>query len=290
MPDSRDPRRPAGRPDWLKVRLPSGETYFGLKRMMRGSELHTVCESALCPNIGDCWGSGTATFLILGNTCTRRCGYCAVAKGHPKGLDLDEPSRVAAAVSQMGIAHAVVTSVTRDDLPDGGAEAFNRTIRAIRQACPRTTIEVLVPDFRGRRESVQCVVDARPDVFNHNIETVPRLFRGIRPGADYAVSLDVLRIAMDLDSGMITKSGIMVGLGETEGELVAVFEDLHRAGCRCLTVGQYLQPSRKLHPVMRYYSPEEFRELKRVAEKIGFTNVLSGPLVRSSYHASVPPT
>ena len=286
MPDSDDPRRAAGRPEWLKVRLPSGETYFGLKRIVRGSGLHTVCESALCPNIADCWGSGAATFMILGNTCTRRCGYCAVAKGQPAVLDLDEPRRVAAAVRRMGISHAVVTSVTRDDLPDGGAEVFSQTICEIRWACPGTTVEVLVPDFRGRRGSLERVVEARPDVFNHNIETVPRLFRELRPGADYAVSLDVLRLAAELDPAMITKSGIMVGLGENTDELLAVYEDLHRASCSCLTIGQYLQPARKLHPVVRYYSPREFEDLKSAAERMGFTNVLSGPLVRSSYHAS----
>jgi len=278
------------RPEWLKVRLPSGETYFRLRALMKGAHLHTVCESALCPNVAECWGSGTATFLILGSICTRRCLYCAVKSGTPGSLDWDEPGRVAEAVRQMNLRHAVITSVTRDDVEDGGAEIFRLTIFAIREKCPGATIEVLVPDFGGRRESIARVVEARPEVFNHNVETVPRLYPEVRPEAHYERSLEVLRHAAELDPALITKSGIMIGMGEETGEILSVFRDLRSAGCRYLTVGQYLQPSRRHHPVARYYAPAEFEELKREAEAMGFEYVVSGPLVRSSYHATVKET
>lgn len=279
--------RPSPRPDWLKVKLPTGETYFRLKSLIRSSGLHTVCESALCPNISDCWGHGTATFMILGEICTRSCAYCAVASGKPPLLDLEEPARVASAVASMKLRHAVVTSVARDDLSDGGAGIFARTIEAIRQRCPKTTIEVLVPDFRGRRDQIETVMAARPDVFNHNIETVPRLYKAVRPSSKYERSLDVLRVATEIDSRVVTKSGIMVGLGEESDEVRRVFKDLGEAGCRYLTVGQYLRPSVEHHPVEKYYSPEEFAELKAYAESLGFEDVVSGPLVRSSYHADI---
>lgn len=275
------------RPHWLRVKLPASESYFRLRSLMRGSALHTVCESALCPNIGECWGSGTATFMILGSTCTRSCSYCAVTSGRPRGLDLKEPRRVADAVRTMGVRHAVVTSVARDDLPDGGAEIFHQTIRAIRGLCPETSIEVLVPDFRGRAESVTRVLDARPEVFNHNVETVPRLYREVRPSSRYERSLDVLRQAAAIAPEVITKSGLMVGLGETVAEIEVVLRDLRSVGCRYLTIGQYLRPSVDHHPIVRYYAPEEFRDLKAFADGLGFELVLAGPLVRSSYHAHV---
>ncbi|MBI2836827.1 MAG: lipoyl synthase [Acidobacteria bacterium] len=279
--------RPGQRPAWLKIKLPTGESYFKLKALMRGSGLHTVCESALCPNIADCWGMGTATFMILGEVCTRRCSYCAVTSGRPPYLDRDEPVKVAAAVKEMGIRHAVITSVARDDLPDGGAEIFYETIQAVRANCPGTTIEVLVPDFRGRPESVEKVMEARPEVFNHNVETVPRLYREVRPSGRYDRSLDLLRLAGRIDSSVITKSGIMVGLGETADEVIAVLADLRDSGCRYLTIGQYLRPSREHHEVARYYTPEEFAALKDGALGLGFDDVVSGPLVRSSYHARI---
>ncbi len=280
--ESRTPR-----PDWLKIRLPSGEAYFRLKSIMRRSGLHTVCESALCPNISECWSSGTATFMILGNICTRHCMYCAVTSGQPARVDPDEPARVADAVKLMGIRHAVVTSVTRDDLNDGGAEIFYLTAHAIRRTCQQTKIELLVPDFAGRRESVERVVEAHADVFNHNIETVPRLYDKVRPIARYERSLDVLRLAAELNSSSITKSGIMIGMGEEPEEVLSVFKDLRSVGCRYLTIGQYLQPSRQHHSVARFYTPDEFADLKTQAESLGFECVDSGPLVRSSYHARI---
>jgi lipoic acid synthetase len=280
---------PGGRhrrhPEWLKIRLPGGPAYERLRTTLHGLELHTVCEEALCPNIAECWGRGTATFMILGDICTRGCRYCAVSKGHPVGLDLAEPARVAEAVARMGLRHAVITSVNRDDLEDGGAGIFAGSIRAIRERVPACAIEVLIPDFEGREESLRIVLDAHPDVLNHNIETVPRLFPSIRLGGDYMVSLQILRRARAFDSTLPTKSGMMLGLGESREEVVGVMRDLVSVGVRILTLGQYLQPSHKHARVARYLHPDEFAELKTIGEDLGFRHVESGPLVRSSYHA-----
>jgi len=273
------------RPDWIKARWPVGPAYDRLQDLMRSKQLHTVCEEAHCPNIGECWGRGTATFMILGDTCTRSCGFCAVKTGRPGTLDLDEPRRVAMAVAQMGLRHAVVTSVNRDELPDGGAEVFAATIRWIRRTAPGTTIEVLIPDFKGNEEALRTVVDAGPEILNHNTETVPRLYRRVRPQADYAQSLEVLRRAKAMNPAARTKSGVMVGLGETREELIAVFRDLAAQGVDILTVGQYLRPSTQHLPIERYWHPDEFAELKDRALEMGFGHVESGPLVRSSYHA-----
>jgi lipoic acid synthetase len=272
-------------PDWLKIRLPGGPVYERLRGTLHGLELHTVCEEALCPNIAECWGRGTATFMILGDICTRGCRYCAVSKGHPVGLDLDEPARVAEAVARMGLGHAVITSVNRDDLEDGGAEIFAGSIRAIREQVPACAIEVLIPDFEGREASLRTVLEARPDVLNHNIETVPRLFPSIRLGGDYGISLELLGRAHAFDPALPTKSGMMLGLGETREEVLAVMHDLLDRGVQILTLGQYLQPSRKHAPVARYLHPDEFVQLKAIGESLGFRHLESGPLVRSSYHA-----
>ncbi len=253
--------------------------------LMRESELHTVCEEARCPNIGECWGRGTATFMILGDTCTRSCGFCAVKTGRPGTLDTDEPRRVALAIQRMGLRHAVITSVNRDELPDGGARMFAETIRWGRRLSPGTTFEVLIPDFKGDEAALATVMAARPEILNHNTETVPRLYRQVRPQAVYERSLGVLRRAKELDPGALTKSGLMVGLGETAEELLAVFEDLAAAGVDILTVGQYLQPTPAHLPVTRYYAPGEFEELRGAALAMGFRHVEAGPLVRSSYHA-----
>jgi lipoic acid synthetase len=272
-------------PDWLKVRLPGGPSYERLRGTLRGLGLNTVCEEALCPNVGECWGHGTATFMILGDICTRGCRYCAVSKGHPTELDLEEPVRVAEAVSRMGLRHAVITSVDRDDLEDGGASIFVGTIRAIREWTPGCAVEVLVPDFQGREASLRAVLEARPDILNHNIETVPRLFPRIRLGGDYAMSLELLARAREFDPELATKSGMMLGMGETREEAIDVMRDLLTRGVWILTLGQYLQPTRKHSAVDRYLSPDEFAELRSIGMEMGFRHVESGPLVRSSYHA-----
>jgi len=276
-------RRP--RPEWLKVRLPAGESYARIKRLVRLERLHTVCEGARCPNIGECWGAGTATFLILGDTCTRACRFCAVKTGRPPEYDLEEPARVAAAIARLQLKYAVVTSVDRDDLADGGAHIFAETIRLTREACPDTKIEVLIPDFRGNADSLRRVVGARPDVLAHNVETVPRLYPIARSGSRYRRSLGLLRQAKELDPSMRTKSSLMLGLGERMEEAVAVMTDLRGAGVDQLTLGQYLQPTREQLPVDRYYTPGEFQELQALGVNLGFLHVASGPLVRSSYHA-----
>jgi lipoic acid synthetase len=272
-------------PDWLKVRLPAGPAYEELRGTLHGLDLHTVCEEALCPNIAECWGHGTATFMILGDICTRGCRYCAVDKGHPTELDLEEPARVAEAVVRMGLRHAVVTSVDRDDLQDGGAELFAETIRQIRERAPGCAVEVLIPDFQGSESSLQTVLEARPDILNHNIETVPRLFPTIRLGGNYVRSLTLLGRAAAFSAAMPAKSGMMLGLGESMAEVLAVMADLRAHGVRILTLGQYLQPTRKHAVVARYVDPEEFAALKVRGLAMGFAHVESGPLVRSSYHA-----
>ena len=278
-------RTPAPKPVWLKARAPVGENYHALKRLARSLGLHTVCESAQCPNIGECWHHKTATFMMLGNLCTRRCGYCAVPKGRPEPIDFDEPRRVADAVAKLGLLHAVVTSVNRDDDLVGGARVFAMVIEEIRRQAPGCRVEVLIPDFQGDREAIRIVVDARPEVLNHNTESVPRLYRVVRSGARYEKSLELLRYAKELRPEGITKSGVMVGLGEETHELVEVFRDLAAVGCDILTIGQYLRPSRDHLPMKRLYTPREFAELKVEALKIGFRHVESGLLVRSSYHA-----
>lgn len=275
----------SSRPEWLKVRFPMGANYQRLQELMRGQELHTVCEEARCPNIGDCWNRGTATFMILGDTCTRSCGFCAIKTGRPEFLDHGEPRRVALAVQRLRLRHAVLTSVNRDELPDGGAGIFAETIRWTRRLSPGTTIEVLIPDFKGDRDALATVMAAQPEILNHNTETVPRLYRRVRPQAIYERSLEVLRTARELDPGALTKSGLMVGLGETKDELLTVFRDLAANQVDILTVGQYLQPTHDHLPVERFWHPDEFAELKEAALAMGFRHVESGPLVRSSYHA-----
>jgi lipoic acid synthetase len=273
------------RPPWLKVRLPGGENYTDLKRIMRQNGLHTVCESARCPNVAECWGHRTATFMILGNLCTRACGFCAVPHGRPLGLDTDEPERVADAAEKMGLKYAVVTSVNRDELPDGGASIFAATIRAIRRRLPECKVEVLVPDFRGDQDALRAVVDAAPEVFNHNTETVPRLYRQVRMGAVYERSLELLRRAKQMNPRLPTKSGIMVGLGESYDEILETLRDLRAQQVDILTVGQYLQPTQHHLPIARFYHPDEFTEIKRAALALRFKHAECGPLVRSSYHA-----
>ncbi len=274
---------PLRRPEWLKVRLPSGEGYHEVKNIVQSSRLHTVCEEARCPNIGECWGRRTATFMILGDVCTRSCGFCAVKTGRPQFLDLDEPRRVAEAVKQMELKHAVVTSVNRDELPDGGAEIFAETIRQIRLQVPSCRVEVLIPDFKGDVIALQKVIDAQPDILNHNTETVPRLYRPVRPQGRYEWTLKVLNFAKE--NGMTTKSGLMLGIGETTEEVLAVLADLSTIRVDILTLGQYLQPTKDHLPVDRFVHPEEFAMLKREGLRMGFRHVESGPLVRSSYHA-----
>jgi lipoic acid synthetase len=278
-------KAPAPKPEWLKARAPVGENYHALKRLARSLGLHTVCESAHCPNIGECWHHQTATFMMLGNLCTRRCGFCAVPKGRPEPIDFDEPRRVAEAVAALGLKHAVITSVNRDDDLAGGARAFAMVIDEIRRHSPSCRVEVLIPDFQGDEEAIRIVVEARPEVLNHNTETVPRLYRVVRSGARYQRSLDLLRFSKELRPTGITKSGVMVGLGEETHELLGVFRDLAAVGCDILTIGQYLRPSRDHLPMARLYTPREFAELKAEALKMGFRHVESGPLVRSSYHA-----
>jgi lipoyl synthase len=273
------------RPDWLKVRAPVGPNYRHLKELVADLRLHTVCESARCPNIGDCWERRSATFMILGDICTRACGFCAIKTGRPLGLDREEPERVAEAIAQLGLRFAVITSVNRDELPDGGAEIFAATIRAVRRRCPETGIEVLIPDFEGNREALEAVMEARPDILNHNIETIERLYKIVRPQAKYWRSLELLRRAKELDPGVVTKSGMMLGVGEELDETREAMRHLREAGCDVLTLGQYLRPSVKHIPVVRYVTPEEFAELKQDGLAMGFKHVESGPLVRSSYHA-----
>ena len=285
-PHARPLRNPAGpRPRWLVARAASGENYRRLKRLVTDLRLHTVCESAACPNIGDCWNRQSATFMILGNVCTRRCGFCAVQKGPPETVDYDEPDRVADAISQMGLRHAVVTSVNRDDRPDGGAELFAMTIRAIRERIPGCSVEVLVPDFQGSQAAMDTVLAARPDILNHNVETVERLYRVVRAGSDYRRSLGMLAYAKSVRPHAPTKSGIMLGLGETREEIRLTLQDLRDHEVDILTVGQYLRPSADHLAIQKYYSPQEFETIRRYGRELGFGHVESGALVRSSYHA-----
>jgi lipoic acid synthetase len=279
-----EPPRPK-RPEWLRAPAPVGDNYRDLKDLITRLKLHTVCESAACPNVGDCWNRRTATFMILGNVCTRRCGFCNVQKGAPLPVEMDEPERVAEAVEAMGLTYAVVTSVNRDDRKDGGAELFAMTIRAIRARLPLCQVEVLIPDFQGKHEALQIVMDARPDVLNHNTETVPRLYRQVRLGARYERSLDILAQAKTQQPGVPTKSGVMLGLGETQEEVEQVMRDLRSANVDILTLGQYLQPTKKHLPIIRYVGPDEFAHYRRYGAELGFGHVESGPLVRSSYHA-----
>ena len=276
----------AQKPAWIKVRLPSNPVFFSTKALISDLRLHTVCESAQCPNRWECWSQGTATFMIAGERCTRACGFCAVTTAKPFALEADEPQRVAAAIRRMNLKHVVVTAVARDDLADGGASHFARTIRAIRELDPEIVIEVLTPDFNGKESSVAMVLEAQPDIFNHNIETVERLTPAVRSRAKYRLSLQVLRRAKELDPAVVTKSGIMLGLGETESELFQALDDLRAVGVQVLTLGQYLRPTPDHLPVLEYIRPEIFATYRSVAERKGFEYVASGPLVRSSYHAA----
>jgi lipoic acid synthetase len=279
------PRIPSPKPSWLKARAPVGDNFHNLKKLARGLGLHTVCESAQCPNIGECWDHHTATFMLLGDICTRRCGFCAVPKGRPQAIDWDEPRRVAEAVATLGLKHAVVTSVNRDDDNVGGAKIFAETIRQIRELVPDCRVEVLIPDFQGLEEPLRIVLEAKPNVLNHNTETVPRLYRAVRSGARYKRTLDLLSNSKKWDPDTVTKSGVMVGIGEETVELIEVFRDLGERGVDILTIGQYLRPSKDHLPMTRYYTPAEFVLLKEEALRFGFKHVESGPLVRSSYHA-----
>lgn len=280
-----DLNRPRRRPDWIKVRVPTGDNYSFLKDLMRSKRLHTVCEEAMCPNIGECWGAGTATFLIMGDTCTRSCGFCDIKTGRPEALDWEEPERVAQAVQKMNLRHVVITSVNRDEREDGGAPIFALCIERIREVQPGCSIEVLIPDFKGSEAALEMVMDTRPDILNHNVETVPRLFRKVQPQDHYEWALTTLRNAKAMQPDVLTKSGIMVGLGETFDEVVDVMRDLAALKLDILTIGQYLQPSRQHLPIERYYEPDEFEELRRIGYELGFRWVESGPLVRSSYRA-----
>ncbi len=278
--------RPLRRPEWLKVRAPTGETYEWLRGLMRSKELHTVCEEAMCPNIGECWGRGTGTFLMMGDVCTRTCGFCDIKHGRPAPLDFTEPERVAQAVKAMNLKHAVITSVNRDDRKDGGAPIFALVIRRIREIHPGCSIEVLIPDFKGSRGALEIVMGARPEILNHNVETVPRLFKKVQPQDSYDWARATLSNAKDLDPEVLTKSGVMVGLGETMDEIEETIADIRSWGVDILTVGQYLQPSKKHLPIERYYTLDEFKELKAFAlDELGFRWVECAPLVRSSYHA-----
>ncbi len=281
-PPASEPQR---KPSWLKVKAPGGATYVAVKHMMRDLKLHTVCEEAHCPNIGECWEHKAATFMILGDVCTRNCAYCAVAHGTPAALDVGEPVRLAEAVAQMGLRHVVITSVDRDDLPHGGAEIFAACIVEIRRRLPETSIEVLIPDFKGNPTALRIVVDAKPDILNHNLETIERLYRIARPGGRYPRALELLRRAKELDAGLLTKSGIICGLGEDWDELLGAMRDVRAQGVDILTLGQYLRPSDQHLPIARWYTPEEFAELKQFGLALGYRHVESGPLVRSSYHA-----
>lgn len=283
VPAGGPPRPP--KPEWLKVRAPGSPNYLRLKSLMRDLGLHTVCEEAHCPNIGECWNHGTATFMILGDVCTRACSYCAVAHGRPNPLDTAEPERVARAIETLGLEYVVVTSVDRDDLSDGGSWAFAETVRQTRARLPQCRIEVLIPDFKGDEPALRTVLDARPDILNHNTETVPRLYRMARSGGRYDRTLELLDRSRRYAPDIPTKTGLMVGLGETRDELLAVFSDLRGVGCSILTVGQYLRPTAEHAEMVRYYHPDEFLDLKTVALDMGFVHVEAGPLVRSSYHA-----
>jgi lipoic acid synthetase len=276
------PRKPA----WLRVKMPAGETYFDLKRLVRQHRLHTVCEEAMCPNIGECWNQRSATFMLLGDTCTRSCGFCAVKTGRPGVIDEQEPERVAEAIATLNLRYAVITSVNRDDVRDGGSHIFAATIRAVRQRLPECRVEVLIPDFKGNWDALAEVVEAHPDVLNHNMESIARLYYKVRPQARYERSLELLWRVKQLDPTMRTKSGLMVGLGEDPPEIVDTMRDLCRAACDLLTIGQYLRPSPQHLPVERYYQPEEFAALKCQGETMGFMHIEAGPLVRSSYHAA----
>ncbi len=273
------------KPAWLKVQAPGGPNYVALKQLMRELRLHTVCEEAHCPNVGECWEHRAATFMILGDVCTRNCAYCAVAHGTPRPLDPDEPVRLAAAVQRMGLRHVVITSVDRDDLPHGGAESFAACVSEIRRLVPGTSVEVLIPDFKGSEAALSVVVAARPDILNHNLETIERLYRLARPGGRYPRALELLRRAKEIDRGLLTKSGIICGLGEEWDELLAAMRDLRAQGVDILTLGQYLRPSDRHLPIARYYTPEEFTDLRRLGLEMGYRHVEAGPLVRSSYHA-----
>jgi len=276
----------SSRPDWLKVRIPSGENYFEVRRILRAHSLHTICEDAMCPNIAECWGKHrTATFMILGNICTRACAFCAVTSGRPTEYDLLEPARVAAAIADLKLKHAVITSVDRDDLQDGGAMIFAETVREIRKLDPNVKIELLTPDFQGSLTSVKTVVDAGPDIFSHNIETVRRLYPTIRFKSDYTTSFGLLKAAKAMNSGVYIKTGIMVGLGEQKDEIGELLQDAVQAGVDILTIGQYLRPSKKHAEIQKYYHPDEFAELGELGRSLGIRWVFSGPLVRSSYHA-----
>jgi lipoyl synthase len=277
--------KPKRRPEWLKVRAPQGETYDELKRLMRVKTLHTVCEEALCPNIGECWGRGTATFLMMGDVCTRSCVFCDIKTGRPAPMDWDEPNRVAQAIQAMNLRHAVITSVNRDERKDGGAPIFAMVIQRIREVQPGCTIEVLIPDFKGNRDALKMVTDAAPEILNHNVETVPRLFKQIQPQDNYEWAMTTLGTAKQLSPTQVTKSGIMLGLGETKDEVIAVMRDLADRKVDILTLGQYLQPSKQHMPIDRYVPLEEFAELKSIGMELGFRWVESGPLVRSSYNA-----
>ena len=272
-------------PAWFKVRAPGGENYRALRSIMRAQKLHTVCEEAQCPNIGECWERKSATFMILGDICTRACRYCAVTSGKPGPVDLDEPERLAHTVANLDLEYCVITSVDRDDLSDGGAFLFAECITKIKNRLPKCSVEVLTPDFGGKWWALSGVMQAKPDVLNHNIETVRSLFTKVRAKGNYDLSLEFLAKAKEIDSSIATKSGIMVGLGETKDELIATMEDLRAVDCNLLTIGQYLQPSKKHIPINRFYTPEEFKELEKIGLEMGFNHVASGPLVRSSYHA-----
>ena len=287
-PSPRAPAAPAAplrKPAWLRVQAPGGPNYLALKHLMRDLQLHTVCEEAHCPNIGECWEHRAATFMIMGDVCTRNCAYCAVAHGTPRPLDPGEPARLAEAVARMGLKHVVITSVDRDDLPHGGAETFAACVAEIRRRLPETSVEVLIPDFKGSEAALRIAVAARPDILNHNLETIERLYRLARPGGRYPRALELLRRAKELDPGLLTKSGIMCGLGEEWDELLVAMQDLRAQRVDILTLGQYLRPSAAHLPITRYYTPDEFGELKRLGVAMGFRHVESGPLVRSSYHA-----
>jgi lipoyl synthase len=276
---------PERKPSWLKVRAPGGPQYMRLKQLMRDLELNTVCEEAHCPNVGECWEHGTATFMILGDVCTRNCAYCAVAHGRPPKYDIAEPSRVAEAIGEMNLRHAVITSVDRDDLPDFGAYIFAETIRQIKQRLPDCSVEVLVPDFQGNEDSIRAVLEAGPDIYNHNTETVPRLYKRCRPGGRYERVMQIFRTAKRIAPNVPTKTGIILGMGETLEEVELVMRDLRAVDVDILTLGQYLRPSEQHHPIDRYVTPDEFRHMREIGMAMGFRHVESGPLVRSSYHA-----
>ena len=281
-----DPKTPRRRPPWIRVRAPSGETYEQVRDLMRSKTLHTVCEEAQCPNLGECWGKGTATFLMMGDTCTRSCGFCDIKTGMPNPLDWAEPNRIAESVRAMGLQHVVITSVNRDDRPDGGAPLFAMVIRRIRQLQPGCSVEVLIPDFKGSELALKIVMDAQPEILNHNVETVPRLFKRVQPQDRYDWALATLENARRMDPQVLTKSGIMLGLGETLDEVQSTMADLVSIGVDILTLGQYLQPSKSHLPIERYYTPDEFADLRDIGLQMGFKWVESGPLVRSSYRAA----